>query len=301
MLPFFRGWMESSTQNLLRPPGVRPVDFTRPFGESALFGPDSLTWRVFKNPVVLFIGGIAAVIIELAEPAVRAGVWGYSSFRTDPVGRLSRTGLATMVSVYGPRSAAEAMIAGVVRVHDGVTGVTDAGRAYRANDVELLNWVYATAGFGFAQAYSRYVEPLNHEALNALMEEGAPAARLYGAATAPRSRAELLVLFETMKGRLEPSPLIFEFIEIMREAPVFPTALRPLQRVLVRAAVEIAPPWLRRRLGLTETYGLRAWELPVVRQASLLADRILLQSNPAVEACVRLGLPADHLYRSARR
>ena len=71
--------------------------------------------------------GIAAVILELAEPAVRTGVWKHSTFRQDPLGRLQRTGLAAMVTVYGARSIAERMIQGVVRMHAGVTGETPAG------------------------------------------------------------------------------------------------------------------------------------------------------------------------------
>ena len=47
---------------------------------------------VFKNPVTMFIGGVAAVILELAEPRVRTGVWEHSRFSRDPVGRLRRTG-----------------------------------------------------------------------------------------------------------------------------------------------------------------------------------------------------------------
>src|ERR1700736_5192183 len=94
----------------------RPIDFTRPPGEAAFFSPDSLSWRIFKNPVALLIGGIAAVILELAEPAVRTGVWEHSSFRKNPMGRMQRTGLAAMVTVYGARSVAEPMIARVVRM-----------------------------------------------------------------------------------------------------------------------------------------------------------------------------------------
>jgi hypothetical protein len=91
-------------------------------GEEALLPPDSVSWRIFKNPIALFIGGMAAVILELAEPSVRAGVWEHSSFRKDPVGRLQRTGLAAIVTVYGARSIAEPMIAEVVRMHAKVAG-----------------------------------------------------------------------------------------------------------------------------------------------------------------------------------
>src|SRR5215204_5602813 len=50
------------------------------------------SWRVFKNPLSLFIGGLTAVIMELAEPRVRSGVWEHTSFRQNPVQRLRRTG-----------------------------------------------------------------------------------------------------------------------------------------------------------------------------------------------------------------
>jgi uncharacterized protein (DUF2236 family) len=290
--------IDAAARELLQPKGRPCVDFTQPHGEEALVAPDSVSWRVFKNPVSLFIGGVAAVILELAEPRVRTGVWAHSSFRTDPVRRLQRTGLAAMVTVYGPRSTAEATIAGVVRMHDKVTGKTPSGEAYRANDVGLLTWVQATAGFGFAEAYSRYIRPLGREERDRLYQEGAPAARLYGALDAPTSDAELHALFESMRRRLEPSSIVFEFLEIMRDAPAFPARLRPMQRMLVRAAVEMTSEWVRRRLGLTAAYGLRPWEKPLVREAGGLSDKIIVRSSPAVQSCLRLGLPADYLYRN---
>ena len=290
--------IDAAARELLQPKGGRPVDFTRPRGEAALVAPDSVSWRIFKNPVSLFIGGVAAVILELAEPSVRTGVWEHSSFRTDPARRLQRTGLAAMVTVYGARSTAEAIIAGVVRIHDKIQGETPAGQAYRANDVTLLTWVHATAGFGFAEAYSRYVRPLSRQERGRLYQEGASAARLYGALDAPTSDAALHALFESMRKRLEPSPILFEFLDIMRHAPAFPMPLRPMQRILVRAAVEMTPEWVRRRLGLTASYGLRPWETPLVREAGGLSDRIMPRSSPAVQSCLRLGLPADYLYRS---
>jgi uncharacterized protein (DUF2236 family) len=237
------------------------------------------------------------VILELADPAVRSGVWEHTSFRREPVRRLQRTGLAAMITVYGPRSRAEAMIAGVVRMHERVSGTTPAGEAYRASDPDLLTWVQATAAYGFAEAYSRYVRPLSAAELDRIYAEGEPAARLYGAVDAPRSRGELSALFDARRGRLEASPIVFEFLDIMNGAPVFPAPLRPAQRMLVRAAVEMTPQWLRETLGVTPAYGLRRWEKPLVAQAGAMADRLILRSSPAVQSCLRLGLPADYLYR----
>lgn len=298
---FLHGWIDGIARAWLDAPGIPPVDFTQPPGEEALVGPRSVSWRVFKNPVALFVGGVAAVILELAEPRVRTGVWEHSSFRSDPVRRLQRTGLAAIVTVYGARSVAEGMIAGVVRRHGAVAGTVPGGEAYHAGDPALLAWVHGTAAFGFAEAYHRDAHPLGREDFDRFYAEGWPAARLYGALDAPASGAGLHALFAAMRGRLEPSPIIFEFLDIMRAAPVFPAPLRPAQRVLVRAAVEVVPGWVRERLGLTAAHGLggglRGRE-PLVRQLGSLSDRIVLRSGPAAQSCLRLGLPADHLYRS---
>lgn len=290
-------WLDTRAHELMQPPDGPGFDFTRPAGEPALIPTDSLSWRVFKNPVSLFIGGVTAVILELAEPSVRSGVWEHSSFREAPVRRLQRTGLAAMVTVYGARREAEAMIAGVVRAHDRITGRTPAGQPYRANDPALLNWVQATATFGFAEAYHRYLRPLAREEMDQLYAEALPAAQLYGAIGAPGCQAEQQALFASMAERLEPSPIVFEFLDLMRHAPALPAALRPFQALLVRAAVEATPDWVRHRLGLGPELGLRPWERPLVRQACAAADRLLLPSAAPVQACLRLGLPADYLFR----
>ncbi len=270
--------------------------FARPVHEEALVPADSLSWRVLKNPIALFVGGTAAVILELAEPAVRAGIWEHSSFRKDPLNRLKHTGLAAMISVYGARSVAEPMIARVVRMHASVHGTTPAGIAYSANDPRLLTWVHATAAFGFAAAYSQYVQPLSTQNLHDYYHEGAPVARLYGAIDTPRSGAAMQALFESMRSRLAPSPIIFEFLRIMRETAAFPRPLRWLQPMLLHAAVELVPEWLRLTLGLSESYGLRAHERRLVTWAGACADRIVLPTSPAVQSCLRLGLPVNYLY-----
>ena len=274
----------------------REINFTRPVGEAALLSPDSISWRIFKNPVALFIGGISAVILELADPAVRSGVWNHSSFRTDPMGRLRRTGLAAMVTIYGARSVAEPMIAAVVRMHAKVAGKTPAGELFCANDRSLLNWVHATASFSFAQAYSRYVAPLSSAEMSVWYSEGVPVSRLYGALDAPSTEDELHQLFDSARERLERSAIIFEFLQIMRVAPAFPARLRWMQRMMVGAAVDLIPAWIRERLGLSAPYGLRRWETGVVKFSAALADRIFLAESPASQSCLRLGLPPTFLY-----
>jgi uncharacterized protein (DUF2236 family) len=252
---------------------------------------------VFRNPVSLFIGGVAAVILELAEPRVRSGVWDNSSFTTDPVDRLRRTGLAAMVTLYGAKSSAEAMITNVRRIHDSIEGRTPAGESYRANDPELLDWVQATASFGFLEAYCAYVRPLPLAARDLFYAEGVPAALLYGATGAPRNERDMAALFDKMRPKLERSEVLAEFLKIMRNAPIFPAPLRPVQRLLIRAAIQILPPWARELVR--EERGLGRAEHQLVKRIGAAADRLRLDGGPAAEACARLGLPRDYLWKAA--
>lgn len=289
---------ETGLARLIQPEGTGPGDFRWPAGEPALLAPSSISWRVFKNPVSLFVGGVAAVLLELAEPGVRSGVWTHSTFRTHPLDRLRRTGYAAMMTVYGPRSRTEAMIAGITRRHAQVQGHTPDGRPYRATDPDLLDWVHATASFGFLEAYHLYVAPVSAAGRDTFYEEGQAAAVLYGALSAPRSQAGMDALLARMSGRLEPSPILHEFLRIVRRMPALPVVLRPLQGLLVDAAVTVVPAPLRDRLDLGGAGRLSAWQRGVVRRAGAAMERLVLVNHPAVQASRRLGLPDDYLFRA---
>lgn len=272
-------------------------DFSKPEGEPALAPASSVSWIVFKNPVSLFIGGVAAVIMEFALPGVRSGVWDHSSFKNKPVERLQRTGLAAMVTVYGAQDKARDMIDHVTRMHAKVSGVTAEGEAYSANDVELLNWVQATAIYGFSESYSRYVKHLDASSIDRCFTEGLAAARLYGATGAPSSRAEFDALLTRLAPRMNASPIVFEFLDIIKDAPALSPTLKPVQKLLVGAAVEIVPAQIRDILGLGPSFGLKPWQDRIVNHAGGLADRIVLAEAPPAQSCLRLGLPVDYLYR----
>lgn len=272
------------------------ADFTSPPGEPALTRPDSVSWQVFKNPLSLFIGGVAAVILELAEPRVRTGVWSHTTFRKNPLPRMQRTGLAAMMTVYGPRSRTEAMIARVRKMHVHVRGLTPDGIPYRADDPELLTWVHATAGYGFLHAYSTYVRSLSDVERNRFFAEGAASSRLYGATSAPGSERALDLLLMSMSDKLRASPIIFEFLDIVRKLPLLPPPLAPVQSWLVDAAINILPPEVRERLDLDDRVHLRHWQVALIRRCGAVLDRIPLRSAPPVQACRRMGLPDDYLY-----
>ncbi|NGZ88597.1 oxygenase MpaB family protein [Duganella aceris] len=275
-------------RDLMRPPAGMAFDFSQPAGEAALAPPDGISWRVFANPVSLFVGGVTAVLLELAEPSVRSGVWDHSSFERDPGTRLRRTGFAAMMTVYGPRSAAEQLIARVVRVHGHVEGTTPDGVAYRANDPRLLDWVHATAGFGFTEAYHHYVQSLSAAEKDVAFAETEASAVLYGATGAPRSWAAWEALLAKTAPGLEGSDILADFMRIMAEAPILPAPMRWLQRLLVRAAVQITPEPVR-SLPQLRGRGLRFGEAALVRALARAAALLPLHDAPPAQAARRLA------------
>jgi hypothetical protein len=66
--------------------------------------------------------------------------------------------------------------------------------------------------------------------------------------------------------------------------------------MLVRAAVELIPGGMRSRLGLSQDYVLPPHERWLVKLMGASSDRVVLPANPAVQSCVRLGLPPGYLY-----
>jgi uncharacterized protein (DUF2236 family) len=282
--------MQNTIRNLMRPPADMAFDLSQPAGEPALAPSDGIAWQVFANPVSLFVGGVAAVLLELAEPSVRSGVWDHSSFQRDPGTRLRRTGFAAMMTVYGPRSAAEKTIARVVRRHGHVSGTTPDGVAYHANDPRLLDWVHATATFGFTEAYHRYVRSLSPTEKDVSFAEAGPAALLYGATGSPHSWAAWEAMLAMTAPRLEGSDILADFIRIMAEAPILPAPMRWLQRLLVRAAVGITPEPVR-SLPQLRGRGLRVGEAALVRALARMAALLPLGDTPRVQAVRRLTTP----------
>lgn len=281
--------------------GTPRVDYLTPTGSAALYDHNSLAWRVYKNPLTVMIGGITAVLLELAEPRVRTGVWEHSIFRTDPMSRIRRTGVATLATIYAPADTARRLIANVGRMHARVGGVTPDGTAYQANEVELLDWVQATVDFGFMEAYSTYGARLTDAERSTFYTESLVSARLFGAITKPTSLEAQQALFERMLPRLEPHAIVLEFLNIVMSVEKLPRSLRWLQHMVIRAGVDLLPAEVIARLELGPQWRVRPWERRFLRGLGWMLDRLPLPGSAAAQACQRLGLPRGYLFRGRGR
>jgi uncharacterized protein (DUF2236 family) len=272
-------------------------DYSSPRGTPAYLHPGSVAWRIYKNPIALGIGGVAAVLLEFADPRIRSGVWDHSIYKIDPIGRSERTGYAAMIGVYGPKDAARRVIEGVNRMHAKVKGETPGGIPYSAQDTELLDWVSATAGFGFLTAYHRFVEPVSDADQERFYREGAEVAALYGVENKLTCRADFYTMMEKLAARFEAHPINIEFLDIIQSGRAAPSIPRFLHRALARGAVSILPPLVRTVLGLGREYDLTLADRLSIKLMARLAERKHDPASPPAQASLRMGLPSDFLYR----
>ena len=277
------------------------IDFLSPPGEPAYASPDSVQWRVYKNPVALALGGVCAVLLEFADPRIRSGVWDHSVFPKDPLGRGRRTAMAAQIGVFGPRSAADQVTERIGRLHARVSGATPAGVSYEATDPELANWVSATASYGFVMAYHRFVAPLSAEEIDRFFADAVTVGGLYGVSDPPRSLAAFYALCDAMASGFEAHVINEAFLDIMRSGRAAPGVPRWLQGQMAAASISLLPSAVRKVLALGSEYDLTPLGRFAVRRVARLADRVPQPRSPAAQASQRLGLPWRFPWLSQRR
>ena len=118
-------------------------------------GRRSEAWRLNREAMLLLGAGPRALLLQLAHPAVAAGVADHSDFRTDPWRRLAGTLRSYLTIVYGTTAAARAEIRRLNALHRGIVGP-----GYAARDPELSLWVHATLVDSTIAVYDAWLEPL---------------------------------------------------------------------------------------------------------------------------------------------
>lgn len=216
-----------------------------------LFGPQAVAWRVHGDVITMMVGGVTALLLQMLHPAVLAGVWDHSTFRSDMLGRLRRTARFIAVTGYDTREAAEAAIAKVREVHTRVRGILPDGTPYAADDPRLLAWVHVTEAVSFLGAWVRYAEPnMSLADQDRYFAEFAIIAEALGADPIPRTRAEAEALIAGTRGELVADARTREVARMVLTQPAPNLAVKPIQDMIFRAAVDLLPDWAREMHGL---------------------------------------------------
>ncbi len=231
-----------------------------------MFGPKSVAWRVHGDVTAMMVGGISSLLLQMLHPAVLAGVWDHSDFRTDMHGRLRRTARFIALTTYGGRDEAEAVISRVRHIHDRVGGTLPGGTPYAANDPALLAWVHVTEASSFLNAWRRYAEPgMSSADQDLYYAEMAQVARALGAAPIPSDRAGARRLIDTYRPQLRTDARTRDVRDLVLKAATADLLAARVQALGNQAAIDLLPDWARRMHGLPNPIFAR----PLVRAGTL--------------------------------
>jgi uncharacterized protein (DUF2236 family) len=256
---------------------VKPMTAGAPEAGLWLHPPGSITWRIGREAVLL-LGGGRALLLQLAHPAVAAGVAEHSDFRSRPLRRLLRTLKLTLSLSFGTRAQALAAARTINRTHQRVRGP-----GYEATEPRLLLWVHTTLVESTFATHAAFIRPLSVEERAAYYRESQVVGSLLG--IPPGAYPTGLAAFERYVERmvsLGPGSelVVDDRARALAAAVLRPPGLLPQLAALPTTAVTagLLPPPLREvyalRWGRRERAVMGALRGVVPRALPLLPERL---------------------------
>jgi uncharacterized protein (DUF2236 family) len=228
------------------------------------FGPDSMVRLLGNSPVTPFLGGGAAVLLQVAHPLVACGVTQHSGFDRNLWRRLNGTLRALYLIAFGDKREAEQAGAAVQALHRRVQGKTTErlgpfppGTLYSASDPELMLWVHATLVESSLAAFEQFVRPLSADERERYVGEMNLVARLFGTPTdvLPRSHQDFRAYFDRqLAGDAITVTAPARRVASVILAASLPVPLRLLAPAHRLATAYILPPRLRHEYRLRWTH-----------------------------------------------
>ena len=219
-------------------------------------GADSVTWNVNREMIVI-AGWGRAILLQLAHPAIAAGVRDHSglSGRLRASGRRMRSTVGAMLSItFGDTEKMIAAAAVINAIHDRVRGPIGDGPpgSYSAHDPHLQRWVHATLVESILLTYEALVGSLTVDDRNQFCADATIMEPLMGmpAGWLPRTSAELDAYTSEMLagGRL----VVTDTSRTLARAMLYPKkwywgwpAFRPVQLLTIGTL----PPSIRAAYG----------------------------------------------------
>lgn len=252
-----------------------------------LYGPDSVTWKLHREPILL-IGGLRSLYLQALHPRAVAGVVQNSDYRSDPWGRLIRTSAYVGTTVYGSTADVEAAGRRVRRLHARMSAVDPrTGERFRIDEPDLLRWVHIAEVESFLSTARRAGVKLTDDEVDRYYTEQLRAAELVGLdpASVPSTAAEVAAYYEAMRPELGLTRDSVETALFLTVPPVPETwgsgpvrlglTLGPARWAyfgVAGTALALLPPWARRMYG-----GLGLPTTDISADLSVRSIRLLLR------------------------
>ena len=259
---------------------VPPLDSGMP-GDGGVMPDGSIVREVAAKRAVI-LGGLSAVLLQLAHPMVAQGVADYSDFERDPLARMISTLDATLVMTFGDHDQAADKACSVRLRHQSVQGeLTQThgqwrrGERYSALNAQLCLWVYATGVELVLDTYSALCSPLSPTARAEYYECSKPLAELMGVKRSilPATYPEFRSYYQDMLGRLVVGPMARQIAAAIFAARLGPVPVSPLGPVIAAALL----PDDRMRQAYRLQWG---WREQAMWQAFRLAAAAMVRVAP---------------------
>jgi uncharacterized protein (DUF2236 family) len=257
-------------------------------GDVGLFGPDTVTWKLHEEPILL-LGGLRSLYLQALHPRAVAGVAQNSTFRSDPWGRLNRTSEYVGTVIYGSTAEVEAASSRLRRLHSRMTAVDPGtGERFRLDEPDLLRWVHVAEVESFLTTARRAGLKLTDDEVDRYYTEQLRAAELVGLdpSTVPATAAEVAAYYEGIRPELRMTKDAAETAFFLTVPPVpanwgnapfrLGLTLGPTRWAyfgIAGTAIALLPPWARKMYG-----GLGLPTTDVTADLSVRGMRLLLAS-----------------------
>ncbi|MFY1634340.1 oxygenase MpaB family protein [Solwaraspora sp. WMMB335] len=228
-----------------------------------LFGPDSVTWRVHDEPI-LVVAGLRSLYLQALHPQAIAGVAQNSDYRSDPFGRLLRTSSYVATTVWGTIAEAEAAGERIRRLHARLRATDpQTGEKFRIDHPDLLRWVHVAEVESFLTTATRAGLALSPAEVDRYYAEQRRSAALVGLdpAGVPGSAAEVAAYYRDVRPQLRMTRQAAD-TALFLTAPPVPEQLGLPWRLglgfgpprlaylgIAATAAGLLPTWARRMYG----------------------------------------------------
>jgi uncharacterized protein (DUF2236 family) len=249
--------------------------------------------RALQREAVLAVGGLRAIVLQVAHPAVGHGVADHSAFAEDPVARLT----ATLSFVYVVADGDERLVArtarAVGRAHRPVVSGSGDAVPYDARDPELQRWVAATLHETSLRMAELIWGPLPRPLADELLALSGRFGTVLGmpAALWPADMTAFDRYYRDATAALRFDAATAAVIRELVAARRAPAWVRWSMPALVALTAPLLPPSLRAQLG---------WQRVPGERAVAAAVRVLAPVYRAAPRSLRT-LPSRRYTAAARR
>ncbi|GAA2844109.1 oxygenase MpaB family protein [Crossiella cryophila] len=223
--------------------------------EEPMFGPDSVTRQVIREPVSA-LGGFRALFLQALHPRAVAAVAQNSSYREQPLQRLAAVRRYLQATTEGTVAQAQAAGQRLRAVHAALTAYDPAtGEEYRVDSPDLLRWVHVAEVESYVDAAMRTGLRLSPRQIDEYYAEQTARAALVGLdpATVPDSAQRVAEYYERVRADLHVTKeAIGTAVHLVLPRVQLPQGLlAPVWAPVALAAYAMLPVWARALYGLS--------------------------------------------------